>query len=752
MAKSLHVYIVYNIRGLGDKNMFDLNEILNIYKASDVDSFIKKLTGYTLEEKNLNYNNISRYWKFLGNNSSNGSSINILKRGEKGIIERITNAIDAVIEKQKIKNNIVGASSASNIIKKAFPRYYDNFSNLSKGTHFKVQTFDAADQVILAANDATGTTKITFDVIDQGIGISGKNFPQTILSLNAGNKLSREKAYLIGAFGQGGSTSLPFTYATIIISKQNNHYYFTVIKEVELSDYKNSCYVYLTIDDEIPEANLEDQMDNESSYLTTFIKSESGTLVRMVETDISKEYRTNDIAKEHMLINYIDTNLFNIGLPVKIVDNRANFKDNTSNQNRYAHGTFARLQNSKYVKKDLSGTLKVEVNNQTYNIDYYIILPDDESKWGSASESKQIFQRLNVTEDPIIYTVNGQTITSESFNKFKNATGLNFLQYRLLIVINLDVLGMEKYKFFTSDRSRIRETDKTRGFLDEVFKAIKNIDELKEINRLISEKAVAHDVDNTITKEIGDRVKSKYNRLLKTGGLVSTSKSVSHVKPTIDEDYMHEIQELTILNDNNQYYKDQAINIYLKTGAQKHTNEDALIYMLINDTNNYSFSASYMNGRIRYTLDGGALKPGLHQIQFQYYKGNKLCLESNIASIKILENNTPSTESKEDKKILDLHIHQLEESELICDIVKNESDKKIDVYLCLNSDQMKAEIFGFSTSDEKINEIKAKIIEPICLFALFMDKAYDSIEKVEDKNKIILDFSKSILASNLIQY
>ena len=38
--------------------MFDLNKILNIYKASDVDSFIKELTGHTLEEKNLKYSDI----------------------------------------------------------------------------------------------------------------------------------------------------------------------------------------------------------------------------------------------------------------------------------------------------------------------------------------------------------------------------------------------------------------------------------------------------------------------------------------------------------------------------------------------------------------------------------------------------------------------------------------------------------------------------------------------------------------------
>lgn len=732
--------------------MININKILSTYKASDIDQFIKELTGYTLEEKNLKYADIEQNWKFLGNNSSNGSSVNILKHGEKGLIERLTNAIDAVIEKQKIVNSVTGAREASSIIKKAYPRYYENLQNLAKSEQFKVVPYDAVNQVILAANDATGSTKITFDIIDQGTGISGENFPKTILSLNAGNKLSREKSYLIGAFGQGGSTSLAFTYATIIISKFNGKYYFSIIKEVELTDYKNSCYVYLTLENKIPELEVNVFDDPDHNYLQTFITSESGTLIRMIETDISKDYRTNDIAKEHMLINYIDTNLFNVGLPVKIIENRANFRENESNQNRYAHGTFARLQNSKYVKKDWSGTLKVEVNNQTYNIDYFVILPEDENKWGSMSESKQIFQRLNVTENPIIYTVNGQTITSESFNKFKNATGLNFLQYRLLIVINLDVLGMEKYKFFTSDRARIRETDKTRGFLDKVFEAIRNIEDLKEINRIVSEKAITHDIDNDLTQEIGEKVKSIYNKMLKGGNVVPTPGHRHRVTPDEEEDYLQEIKELEISMANTQFYCDQNINIILKTGAQKHVNESAMIYMLLNDKAYYSFSASFMNGRIQYTVNGKSLKPGVYQIQYQYYKDNKLTLESNKVAIEIINEKTPILENKERNKIFDFHIHHLDEQELICDVIKDEVEKKVDIYLCLGTDQMKTEIFGISASDEKINEIKLKIIQPVCLFALFMDKNYDSIEKAEDKNKMIISFVRSILASELINY
>lgn len=732
--------------------MINIKEVLGLYKSSDVDSFIKKLTGYTLEEKNLKYSDIEKNWRFLGDNSSNGSSINILKHGEKGLIERITNAIDAVIEKQKEKHAIVGASDAESIIKRAFPKYYENLKKLSEGEAFKTWPFDAQDQVILAANDATGTTKITFDVVDQGTGIEGPNFKKTILSLNAGNKLSRDKSYLIGAFGQGGSTSLPFTHATIIVSKRKGRYYFSVVKEVELTDYKNTCYVYLTLDNDIPELEFEEYFDSEHQYLNTFFESESGTLVRMIETDISREYRTNDIAKEHMLINYIDTNLFNVGLPVKVIDNRANFRNNPSAQKRYAHGTYARLKNSEYLRKEWSGTLKVEVNGQTYNIDYYVILPTDENKWGSVSECKQLFQRWNVTEDPILYTVNGQTITSESFTKFKNATGLNFLQYRLLLVIDLDVLGLEKYKFFTSDRSRIRETDKTRGFLDKVFNALRNIDGLKEINSIISEKSVAHQVDNELNQRIEGNIRNVYNSYLKGGKVVPSPRTRNHSNRDDEEDYLQEIKDLEISIGDPQFYSDQNINLVLKTGAQKHINENAMIYMMINDHGFYAFSASYMNGRIQYSINGGTLKPGVYQVQFNYYKDNKLLLESNKVAIEVLDEKTPETNSKERTRYIDFKLVQISEAETICEVVKDKVEKKITVYLCLDVDQMKSDVYNSLGSDDKINEIKAKVIEPICLFALMMGDKYDELETAEEKNKIIVSLVQSLLGSKLVTY
>src|SRR5690554_1664208 len=220
--------------------MINLKDVLDLYKINEVDDFLKKITGLTLNEKNLTYDQIKNNWRFLGDSPSNGSQIGILRRGEKGIIERITNGIDAVIEKQRSKYSMVSPQNSSQVIKRAFPKYYENLQKIQDNQdRARSQSYDIDNQVMLVINDGSKTNKPTFDIIDKGTKVEGNEFKNTLLSLNHGNKISSDKQYLIGAFGQGGSTSLPFTEATLIVSKINGKYYFTIIKAVDLKEYKN---------------------------------------------------------------------------------------------------------------------------------------------------------------------------------------------------------------------------------------------------------------------------------------------------------------------------------------------------------------------------------------------------------------------------------------------------------------------------------------------------------------------------------
>ncbi len=723
----------------------ELKELLSLYKESDVDDFLKRLTGHNLNETDLTFNDIKDHWSYLGNNSSNGSVIGMLKKGEKGLIERITNAIDAVVEKKKSQLNIVSAKNSSVIISKAFPKYYSNSQELRKGGKGKASIKDAENQVILAVTDANRLSKPTFDVVDKGTGLRGDQFSSTILSINAGNKISSDRGYLIGAFGQGGSTSIPFTSSTIIISKQDGRYWFTVVKAVDLQELKTTAYVYLTIDGEIPEAVSADGLDTgDKEWLKTFIESDSGTLVRMVEMDISADFRKNDIAKPGMLGDYVNTQLFDVGLPVRIIDNRKSFADNSSSQTRYAYGTAMKLLTYKYVQKDYCGSITIEHNNREYKIDYYVLLPEDTNLWGSDADCKNIFRQFNVTCDPIIYTVNGQTVTSETFTCIKNA-GLTFLRYRLLVVINLDILGSEKYKFFTTDRSQIKQTDLTKGFLDKVVSQLGSEENLKRINEHIATIALNGAVDANMLSNISQRVKKNYANFLKNAGITIGNHNFRPGPNPIDA--LDEIDRLIIRNTKNEFYRDEIISVLLETGAQKFVNKQALESNSLNlflDGNYYGdFVPTSFNARIVFKL--GHIKPGNHTVDFDYYEGINRKLASEPFDFTVLNESAPAPENKKPIQDLNLEILQNSGSELICDVSKIKEEHKIIITINLEHALLYSKLYGnkLASAADQLSNMQRRMIEPIAMFALLMDSRYDNIQSSEEKNELMLAFLKT---------
>lgn len=733
----------------------NIKEVLELYKSNQVDDFIQRITGYTLNEKRLKYQDISNNWKYLGNTENNASPIGILKKGEKGIIERLTNAIDAVIEKQVEQHHIKSPQSALKVIEKAFPEYYKNLMHIYEyeGNQWRNQALDTENQVILAINDGSKSNKPTIDIIDKGIGLTGDQFDKTILSINQNNKISSEKKYTIGAFGHGGSTSLPFTESTIIVSKKYGKYYFTVIKSVDLTDHKFNTYVYLTIDDKIPELDATGYIGE--GYIRYFLESESGTLVRMIETDISREYRHNDITKPGMLIDYINTELIKVQLPIKIIENRKNFIENRKNQNRYVHGSYAKLKTYKYVKKEYSAQCRITYRDHPFDVEYYVILPNKEEDWGSDSKCKEVFEQINIYGDPIIYTVNGQTISTEGYTKIKN-NGLTFLRYRLLVIIDLDSLGSEKYKFFTTDRAQIKETDITKGFLDEVVKTITQIDKLKEINDIIAERSISSSVDTELLSEIKSEVQSIYSKYLKTGLAILYTKSRSIKYEKDDEVLLDDIFNLLITSEKRKFYKNELIIFILTTGAEKHVNSSATIDMYIDGKSFNGHTPIHLNGRIEYQIQPKVLSIGKHSIQFFCYKkSSPVPLESELVEFEILDQDMPDKDNKDLKqsKTLDINIQLVEDSTLICNVAKNEEQKRIDVLLCLNGEELRKEVYGYNASTDEINEIKHKVIKPVVLFALFLGDNYDNISSDDDKNKLMVSYIKSIVNSNHhIQY
>lgn len=724
-----------------------LSQILSIYKPEQLNYFLKNYTNTDLEDKNILLENIDDNWSYVGDTKYNLSAINMLKDSGKGLIERITNGIDAVLEKQKEIYNIEKPKTADDIVKIAFPRYYENKQKIKNGEANRQNACEASDKIIVAINDSTKTNKPTIDVVDQGCGITGERFKDTILSIHKGNKSTTDKNYLIGAFGQGGSTSLPFSFATIIISKKDGKFFFTVVKKCLFSDMKMDTYMYLTPNGQISIAD-DDGFNYESDYINNFVKSESGTLIRMIDMEIPREYRVNDAAKPGMLGDYINTELYNVSLPVKVIENRADFTNNIHKQNRYSYGSKSKMMTWDYAKKEYFGTISIVHNDKEYKLNYYFILPTDENEWAKDSKCKEIFRQVNVHMDPIIYTVNGQYISSEKFTKLKNA-GLSFLQYRLLVDINLDVLGKDKYRFFTTDRSRIQESDLTKGFLDKVIEALQNEKTIVDMNNYIASQSINSNIDNDLISNISSNVKNIYNKYLKSGNKISGIRKGIHISTDEEEVYYDTIQEFEIITTKHVFYKNESINIMLSTKAKKSVNDKAKIYMFVDGKQNYNYSESVMNGKIQYTLND-TLPIGMHKIQFDLYNDRfEIERSSNLFEFAVLDDLKQKTEPLTKNKELDLNILLVEDKELIVETSKNISEKKIDIMLCLNHDLLVENIYGKTSSNDEIQVFKNQLLEPLILFTLFMGENYDNLDDVNKKNELILSFCNTFYITNI---
>jgi hypothetical protein len=138
----------------------------------------------------------------LGNRENNRGQVEIGTDPGKGIVERITNGIDAVLELEHDRHN--GRPECRSPREAAV-----SWLNVpSKGLFdlSPAKRRELASSVVVTVSDGDDKTHRTISVVDSGIGLKPEDMPSTILSLGESNKV--EKLYLAGAFGQGGSSTL----------------------------------------------------------------------------------------------------------------------------------------------------------------------------------------------------------------------------------------------------------------------------------------------------------------------------------------------------------------------------------------------------------------------------------------------------------------------------------------------------------------------------------------------------------------
>jgi hypothetical protein len=162
----------------------------------------------------------------VGNRENNKGIIEVGNDPGRCLIERVTNASDAVLEHEFVRHSGVPVCNSPRDASHAWLEVpAQGLSQLSPARRREL-----ARRVTVTIEDGEGKQSRTVSVRDEGIGLTHNEVPHTILSLNESNKIS--KRYLAGTYGQGGSSTFAVSEMTLIASRRRDADYlcFTLVR------------------------------------------------------------------------------------------------------------------------------------------------------------------------------------------------------------------------------------------------------------------------------------------------------------------------------------------------------------------------------------------------------------------------------------------------------------------------------------------------------------------------------------------
>jgi len=399
----------------------------------------------------------------IGNRDNNRGTIEINRDPGRGIVERVTNGMDAVLEFEHLRHK--GIPECRNP-REAASVWLDI---PSRGLYelSPIQRRELAKSVIVTIEGGDDKFHKTVQIQDTGIGISVNQMPMSILSLGETNKL--QKLYLAGAYGQGGSSTFASCTYSLIASRLNSDSFhipkvgFTVVFYEDLPPelYKHGRYVYLTLDDRLFEVDLP---------LEKFPK---GTIAKHFGYDLSSYIGALGPASVYGLLQHA---LFDPIIPLFLENKIHNYR-------RVIKGSRNAL-NGALDESDERGP------NLAHNVPLYHVELGDFGNIGieywalEQSEKERYPSRAYVDHKrPIILTLNGQSHAELTVSLIKNHAELSYLVHRLIIHLDCNNLTHQaKRNLFTSSREDVRKSEVYKLIEDELIKALRTDDQLKILN------------------------------------------------------------------------------------------------------------------------------------------------------------------------------------------------------------------------------------------------------------------------------
>ena len=182
----------------------EARKLLEFTTSEELESWLRDSVGVDLDSD-------SAHWKNVGNLRSNAGPIEASADEINPLVERIVNSMEAVIELRVAARGTVPDNPRDAIAK----LFHVPDGDCSRLDWQKAQ--EIAQYVSVTFRGESRNSKPTIEVRDKGLGIHPSEFANTILALGQSDK--GQKPYLVGMYGQGGSSTFDKCEYTVIVSR-----------------------------------------------------------------------------------------------------------------------------------------------------------------------------------------------------------------------------------------------------------------------------------------------------------------------------------------------------------------------------------------------------------------------------------------------------------------------------------------------------------------------------------------------------
>lgn len=436
--------------------------------------------------------NVGTHWLPVGRENNKGT-IEASSDPGRSLIERLTNGIDAVLEDEFVRHKGKPECRTPREAAQAWlgvPK--DGLSALSTKERQQL-----ADRVSIYIADGEGRPDRRLVVVeDHGTGILAEHMPATILSLSESNKIT--KRYVVGAYGQGGSSTFACSQFTFIATRfaSTDRIGFSVVKYYEPpedDEAKVGNYVYLALETNVLEI---DRKDHDFPV---------GTRVRHFGYDLTKYAGSLGPGSVYGLLNSI---LFDPVMPVWLNDAVHKYRRVIKGSRNALNGAVDEGDDDKKGPK-ISHTVPmyfVDLGDMgSIGIEYWVLEPYE----------KQPIRAFVDPNKPIVLTLHGQSHAEMSQLLVRKEADLPYLRQRLICHVDCNRLTPgAKRALFVSNREEARRGQVYSRVQEEVVRALRSDDELSRLNAQAREEGL-HQQDQAAQKQM----QSEVARLLRIQGL-----------------------------------------------------------------------------------------------------------------------------------------------------------------------------------------------------------------------------------------